>query len=254
MVDTPSGVSHPKVVPPSTRKLPGIFFRPIIPDMFEVSPASSASADKFRPRQGEGAMAKTARACLVAVATVTGAVTGCGSVQSGQPAVAVPTSATPSDTAPVTSKPIPTPSRSPGPPNPIDVNTSGPGPQFPAAIASGTTAQPFTGQVELRNEWGTADGTSLVEVDAGASNADLSDGIFAILRNDEGNQSLKFVRVPGSGAVWITQAPLGASVETSGQTADLVFNSESGETGILHLSDNTVAITGQATASPIATN
>ena len=194
-------------------------------------------------------MAKTARASLAAAAVIAAALTGCGSVHAGQPAVAVPTSATPSDTMPVTSKPIPTPSRSSGSPSPIDVNTSGPGPQFPAAIASGTAAQPLTGQVELRNEWGTADGTSLVEVDAGASNADPSNGIFAILRNDKGNQSLKFVTVPGAGAVWTTQAPLGASAETSGQTADLGFNSENGETGILHLSDDTVTITGQATTS-----
>lgn len=92
----------------------------------------------------------------------------------------------------------------------------------------------------LKNSWGTGDGRHSVIVDAGASTADPSDGIFIILRQHGGRQSLDTITVPGTGAVWISSAPLGVSVETSAQTGDLSFDSDNGITGTLHLSDETV--------------
>jgi hypothetical protein len=183
-------------------------------------------------------MAIATRALFLAAGAIAAALAGCGSAHIGQPIASVSTDTTPAATA----KPAPSPSVISGSPSPVSVDTSGPGPQFPAALASGTATQPLTGQVELRNAWGTADGTSVVEVDAGASSADTSNGMFVILRDDRGNQSLNIITVPGTGAVWITQAPLGVSVETSAQTADLVFASDSGATGVLHLSNDTVTI------------
>ena len=203
----------------------------------------------------------TASAVLVAVAVAAGAV-GCGSASAGaaagaaQSSSAQPTEA-PSGSAPASTpaKPIPTPSRSYGPPSHVPVTPGAPGPKFPAAIASGADAEPVGGSIEIfRNGWGTADGKTTVLVSAGASRADPSDGLFVIVRQTQaGGQSQNNVTVAGSGAVWISSAPLGAGVETSAQTGDLSFDSDSGMTGVLHLSDDTVTITGNGTATPTAT-
>jgi hypothetical protein len=195
-------------------------------------------------------------AVLVAVAIAAG-VTGCGSVSAGQTAGAVQSSSsTPAPSAPTGStsaKPVPTPLRSSGPPSPISVDSTGPGPQYPAAISSGNDTQPLNNMVVLSNTWGTGDGQTSITVDAGASGADSSNGLFIILRQTQaGGQSLKTVTVAGSGAVRISSAPLGVSVETSAQTGDLSFDSDSGMSGVLHLSDDTITITSSGTATPTA--
>lgn len=180
---------------------------------------------------------------FVAVALVATSMAGCGSKVAGQAGVAMAADAVPPASAPSNGKPAPAPSRSPGPPVHINVDTNGPGPKFPAAIASGNDTQPLNSSVILTNSWGTADGKTAVTVDAGASQADPSNGILMILRQQAGGQqSVEILTVPGSGAVRISSAPLGVSVETSAQTGNISFSTASGATGILHLGNDTVTM------------
>ena len=117
---------------------------------------------------------------------------------------------------------------------------------------AGNNHVPFTGHMIVRNYWTVADGKTEVVVQAGVSTDDPSEGFFTIFREQGADQALDHIIVPGTGAVWISAAPLGASVETSAQTGDLSFDSASGETGTLHLSDDTVSIDTSATPGPTA--
>jgi hypothetical protein len=93
--------------------------------------------------------------------------------------------------------------------------------------------------------WIVASHTQDTFVVAGADARHPSDGLFSILRTSYigGTQHGDGVRVPGSGAVTITKAPLGRKIVVSAQKhGKFEFKSKSGITGTLHLKDDTVTL------------
>lgn len=99
----------------------------------------------------------------------------------------------------------------------------------------------------VRNGWRVANrGRSTIVCAGGAGAAEPSTtGRFLILRTNDrwGTQDLSHVDVPNSGAVKITQAPLGRDVVTSAQRhGNLVFKGTEGITGTLHLEDDSVTL------------
>ena len=98
--------------------------------------------------------------------------------------------------------------------------------------------------IRTTNGWQVSNGRTLVDVYAGEAGNDASIGMFGILRQDLeiGWQTRRLVAVGHTGAIRITQAPLGAGVETSAQRADVEFSSPSGAHGVLHLANDTAEL------------
>lgn len=99
----------------------------------------------------------------------------------------------------------------------------------------------------VRNGWRVANRGRSTIVCAGGAGADApsSLGRFVILRTNDrwGTQDLSHVDVPNSGALKITQAPLGRDVVTTAQRhGDLEFKGTNGVTGTLHLKDDSIAL------------
>jgi hypothetical protein len=94
--------------------------------------------------------------------------------------------------------------------------------------------------LDTTNGWVTSDGHDLTAVYAGASGNDSSTGRFVVVRQDldAGNQTIDTVDVGKTGAIRISSAPLGSSVETSAQSGQIKFSSVGGSTGTLDLGDN----------------
>ena len=116
---------------------------------------------------------------------------------------------------------------------------------IPAHMLSPATPIPVSPAViRVQNGWLVSDGRMLVAVYAGEAGNDPSKGLFAIVRQNLvfGNQSVDVVPAGHTGAIKLTQVPLGAAVETSAQRADLSFVSAGGRQGVLHLATDTVAI------------
>jgi hypothetical protein len=90
--------------------------------------------------------------------------------------------------------------------------------------------------------WLVSDGVNLVAVYAGAAGEDSAVGRFAIVRQNLaiGLQDVKLVDAGKVGAVTITDAPIGAAVETSALTGELTFRTKSGLTGRLHLANDSI--------------
>jgi hypothetical protein len=116
---------------------------------------------------------------------------------------------------------------------------------MPAAISDSPDVQiPVSSEVfATTNSWGVSDGVTYVAVYAGADAQDPSTGRFVILRQNfkTATQSLDSVDVPGAGPVEITNAPLGAQVETSAQNGELAFRGQDGTEGTLHLTGDTLS-------------
>jgi hypothetical protein len=95
------------------------------------------------------------------------------------------------------------------------------------------------------NAWRTSSHDRLTEVEAGALAADESTGALAIFRHDFAavEQDVNLVKVPDSGPLRITKAPLGEGVEESAQESGKIeFAGSRGTRGTLDLSDDTVSL------------
>jgi hypothetical protein len=121
-----------------------------------------------------------------------------------------------------------------------------PGLVFPAHfVPKSVPPIPSPALIRVQNRWLVGDGRQITDVYAGEAGDDPSVGIFVIYKTDEpfGYQDWHSVFVPGTtGAVRISQAPLGKKVETSAQRAKLRFVSKSGATGTLNLDGDVVTL------------
>jgi hypothetical protein len=112
---------------------------------------------------------------------------------------------------------------------------------IPARMLDGGVPVPISPLVlDPTNGWVTSDGHDLTAVYAGAAGHDSSTGRFIVIRQDldVGDQTVDSVDVGKTGAVTISHAPLGSSVETSSQSGQIRFASVRGSTGTLDLGDN----------------
>ena len=98
--------------------------------------------------------------------------------------------------------------------------------------------------VRVRNVWMVGNGRTLVAVYAGAAGDDAASGRIVVVRQNlvAGTQSVRALTVAGTGAVAIEQAPTGAAVETSAQTATLRFRGAAGRVGTLDLRRDRLAL------------
>ena len=89
--------------------------------------------------------------------------------------------------------------------------------------------------LHVRNGWLVSDGRTLVAVYAGAAGDDPSHGRVVVVRQDlvAGRQTVSTIDVGPTGALTITAAPLGSSVETSAQTGIIRVRTDDGR--VLHL-------------------
>lgn len=123
-----------------------------------------------------------------------------------------------------------------------------PGNRIPPHILPTGVQSPLSpALITVKNAWLLSDGYTLVAVYAGRAGNDSSIGRFAIVR-----QNLIFgiqynppdvVDVRKAGALKITEAPRGASHETTAQHGKLVFVSARGTKGVLELTGDHVEIT-----------
>jgi hypothetical protein len=97
-----------------------------------------------------------------------------------------------------------------------------------------------------RKMWWVNDCRHFTVVGGGADPDHLQTGLLGILREPDRaphHESTKYIKVPGAGAVVITKAPLGPSVETWAQKrGNIEFKGKHGITGTLHLRDDTVTL------------
>lgn len=111
--------------------------------------------------------------------------------------------------------------------------------QNPEAVVSDEVMLPIV------NGWTAQDHHGVTQVDAGRAADSKMTGLFAIYREriSPFDITTDVVRVPGSGAVTITRAPLGRNVVTSAQRhGNIEFRGASGVTGTLHLKDDSVTL------------
>jgi hypothetical protein len=117
----------------------------------------------------------------------------------------------------------------------------------PDSIFSDEVMYPVT------NGWMTSTHRNTTIVDAGGDPIHHTTGLFGIFRgnNVHVTQREDLVKVPGTGPVTITRAPLGAAVEVSAQRRGILyFTSKSGITGTLDLSTDTVTLSTGAVIKP----
>ena len=103
------------------------------------------------------------------------------------------------------------------------------GPEVPVPVAP-SLLQP-------RNGWLVSNGKTLVAVYAGAAGSDRSVGRVVIVRQDllAGRQTVRILDVQSTGALTVTRAPLGSSVETSAQTGTIRLRTAEGRRFVLDL-------------------
>jgi hypothetical protein len=96
--------------------------------------------------------------------------------------------------------------------------------------------------LQVRNGWLVSDGRTLVAVYAAAAGDDSSVGRLVIVRQDlvAGRQRVNTVDAGPTGALAITDAPLGNSVETSAQTRSIRIRTAGGRALRLDLGLETV--------------
>jgi hypothetical protein len=94
--------------------------------------------------------------------------------------------------------------------------------------------------LDATNGWLTSDGNDLTAVYAGAAGNDAAIGRFVVVRQDldAGQQTVDTVDVGKTGAIAISSAPLGSSVESSAQAGQVRFSGAGGSTGTLDLGNN----------------
>lgn len=117
-------------------------------------------------------------------------------------------------------------------PRPIPARMLGPGVPVPIPPAL----------LRVRNGWLVSDGRTLVAVYAGSAGNHPSVGRLVIVRQDlvAGKQTVSTLEAGRTGALAITAAPLGDSVETSAQTGSLGLRSAGGRALRLDLGTGTV--------------
>jgi hypothetical protein len=128
----------------------------------------------------------------------------------------------------------------------------------PARI-SGENAAFTTSSILLPvNVWTAGDCHRVTQIEAGAAGWHASAGIFVITRiRGSSSARPRYIVVPDSGAVRITDAPVGPEVITSAQErGELAFESKRGITGSVNVGDNTVTLSDgtviQATDKPFS--
>jgi hypothetical protein len=96
--------------------------------------------------------------------------------------------------------------------------------------------------LHVRNGWLVSDGSTLVAVYVGAAGDDRSAGRVVIVRQDlvAGRQTVRTLDTGPTGALAITAAPLGSSVETSTQTGSIRLRTAGGRALRLDLGSGTV--------------
>ena len=96
--------------------------------------------------------------------------------------------------------------------------------------------------LQMRNGWLVSDGNTLVAVYAGAAGDDPSAGRLVIVRQDlvAGKQTVSTLDAGPTGALAITAAPLGSSVETSAQTGSIHLATPGGRSLRLDLATGTL--------------
>jgi hypothetical protein len=84
--------------------------------------------------------------------------------------------------------------------------------------------------LQAGNGWLVSDGKTLVAVYAGAAGGDASTGRVVIVRQDlvAGTQTVRTLDTGPTGALAITAAPLGSSVETSAQAGSIGLRTAGG--------------------------
>ena len=105
----------------------------------------------------------------------------------------------------------------------------------------------------LRNEWVASDHRRFMAVDAGADPIHPSTGVLGIFRQNylRVSQSQRVIKVPGAGALELTEAPAGSARAALGDVAGhLRFTSENGISGTLDLGDVTVTVDSPSGGSP----
>jgi len=96
--------------------------------------------------------------------------------------------------------------------------------------------------VRIKNGWMVGNGKQQVAVYAGAAGDDPSTGRLAIVRQDlvDGTQTVRTLDAGPTGALAITAAPLGSSVETSAQTGSIRIRTSAGRALFLDLATGTL--------------
>lgn len=102
-------------------------------------------------------------------------------------------------------------------------------------LGSGVPVPVSPSILQSRNGWLVSDGRKLVAIYAGAAGDDPSTGRVVVVRQDlvAGRQTIRTVDARATGALTITAAPLGRSVETSAQTGRIHLRTGAGRA--LHL-------------------
>lgn len=109
---------------------------------------------------------------------------------------------------------------------------------IPARMLGSDVPVPIPPSVlRVRNGWLVSDGRTLVAVYAGAAGDDPSVGRLVIVRQNlvAGTQTVRAVDAGPTGALTITAAPLGDSVETSAQTDGIRLRAAGGRALLLDL-------------------
>lgn len=120
---------------------------------------------------------------------------------------------------------------------------------LPAEIDQDPQGFPSARLMRPVNAWRTSSHENFTEVEAGALADDSSVGAFFIFRHQfaHARQRADLVKVIGSGALHITEAPLGSKVEAQAQRSGKIsFVGSEGVRGTLDLSDDTVTLKPQS--------
>ena len=116
-------------------------------------------------------------------------------------------------------------------------------------LPAGTPVPVAPSILQVTNDWLDSDGYTLVAVYAGSAgsptspDANASVGRVVIVRQDlaKGTQSGATLDVADSGALTITSAPEGASVEKSALTGDIELQATNGRSYVLHLATDRIS-------------
>ena len=110
------------------------------------------------------------------------------------------------------------------------------GPDVPVPVAPSV--------LRPRDGWLVSDGRTLVAVYSGAAGPDRSMGRVVVVRQDlvAGRQTVRILDAGPTGALTITNAPLGRSAETSGQTGKLRLQAVGGAELVLDLGRTNVSL------------
>jgi hypothetical protein len=134
---------------------------------------------------------------------------------------------------------------------PADLPESAPQP-IPARMLGSDVPVPIPPSLlQVRNGWLVSDGRTLVAVYAGAAGSDPSVGRLVIVRQDlvAGRQTVRMLDSGPTGALTITAAPLGSSVETSAQAGSIEVGTAGGRALRLDLGTGTLTRPSRSAAT-----